>query len=97
MADRPRCPRCGKLMKPSEWPDEGEVLSFTRLHAIPEGFEDPYNLVLVGVEKGPKLVCWTSGTLKEKDPVTIRERDGRYFCSRRTELDFKIDSDQLRA
>ena len=97
VSDRPRCPRCGKLMKPAEWPDEGKVLSFTRLQAVPEGFEDPYNLALIGVNKGPKVVCWTSGVLHEDEPVTIQERNGRYFCSPPTELDFKIDADQLRA
>ena len=74
------CPRCGKKMKPSEWPDEGKVLSFTRLEAIPEGLKDPYNLALVAIEKGPKLICWTSGTLKENDSVTIVEQKGNMFC-----------------
>lgn len=67
-------------MKPSEWPDEGKVLSFTRLRTIPEGLKDPYNLALVAIEKGPKLICWTSGTLKENDSVTIVEQKGNMFC-----------------
>ena len=74
------CPRCGKKMKPSEWPNEGKVLSFTRLQAIPEGLKDPYNLALVAIENGPKLICWTSGTLKENDLVTIVEQKGNMFC-----------------
>lgn len=81
-------------MKPAEWPDEGVVLSFTRLQTIPEGVEDPYNLALVGVHKGPKLVCWTSGQLKEDDRVTINERNGKYFCSPWTPLGFKLDEGQ---
>jgi uncharacterized OB-fold protein len=68
-------------MKPSEWHDEGKVLSFTRLQAIPEGLKDRYNLVLVAIENGPKLTCWTSGTLKENDSVTIVEQDGNVFCT----------------
>jgi uncharacterized OB-fold protein len=67
-------------MKPSEWPNEGKVLSFTRLQAIPEGLKDPYNLALVAIENGPKLICWTSGTLKENDLVTIVEQKGNMFC-----------------
>lgn len=63
-----------------EWPDEGKVLSFTKLQAVPEGLQDPYNLVLVGVRKGPKVICWTAATLKENDLVTIRDTDGRFFC-----------------
>ncbi len=97
VADRPRCPRCGKIMNPAEWPDEGKVLSFTRLEAIPVGFEDPYNLALVGITKGPKVVCWTSHTLNENDPVVIQERDGRYFCSLQEPIDFKLDADRLKS
>jgi len=77
-------------MKPEEWPDEGKVLSFTRLQAIPEGLQDPYNMALVGVEDGPKLVCWTSGTLKEKDEVSISEVSGKYICSPKIEPDSKL-------
>jgi uncharacterized OB-fold protein len=95
ISDKALCPRCGKRMKPAEWPDEGTVLSFTRLQAIPEGLPDPYNLALVTVAKGPKLVCWTSGTLHEKDPVTIVEQKGKYLCSLRTDLDFKLDESKL--
>jgi uncharacterized OB-fold protein len=97
VADHPRCPRCGKLMKPGEWPDEGKVLSFTKLHVVPEGFENPCNLALVELHKGPKVVCWTSGILNEEDLVTIRERSGRYFCTLWTGLEFRTDADKLKA
>lgn len=75
------CPRCGKPMKASEWPDEGKVLSFARLQAIPEGLKDRYNLALVAIENGPKLICWTSDTLEENDEVTIVEQKGNTFCT----------------
>ncbi len=94
-ASRHRCPRCGRAMKAAAWPDEGEVLSFTRLQAIPEGLQEPYNLALVGVHKGPKLVCWTSGTLKEEDRVTIAERNGKFFCTAWEPLDFKLEESKL--
>jgi uncharacterized OB-fold protein len=67
-------------MKPSEWPDEGKVLSFTRLQTIPEGLKDPHNLALVAIENGPKLICWTPGTLKENDSVKIVEQKGTMLC-----------------
>ena len=95
VSDKKLCPRCGKRMKSAEWPDEGKVQSFTRLQAIPEGLPDPYNLALVAVTKGPKIVCWTSGTLREDDAVTITERKGKYLCSPKTELDFKLDTSKL--
>ena len=84
-------------MKPATWPNEGKVLSFTRLQAIPQGLEDPYNLALVNITKGPKIICWTSKTLKEEDTVTIQERDGRYFCALKTALDFKLDANKVKA
>jgi uncharacterized OB-fold protein len=95
ISDKRICPRCGKRMKPEEWKDEGKVVSFTRLQAVPEGLQDPYNLALVAVPKGPKLVCWTSGMLKENDPVTIVEQKGKYLCSLRTAPGFKLDPSKL--
>lgn len=87
VSDKLKCPRCGKLMTSSEWPDEGRVLSFTELHAIPEGFENPYNLVLVEIaEKGPKIVCWTSGTLRENETVIVTDWSGKYICAPKTGL-----------
>lgn len=81
ISDKKRCPRCGKQMKPGKWPDEGTVLSFTRLQVVPEGLHDAHNLAVVEIDgKGPKLTCWTSETLKEKRRVRVRELDGKYFC-----------------
>lgn len=71
-------------------------MSFTRLQAIPEGLDLPYNLALVGIHKGPKVVCWTSGTLKEDERVTVTEKDGKYFCAPWTPLDFKLDLGQVK-
>lgn len=95
ISEKRTCPRCGKRMKSAEWPDEGNVLSFTRLQAIPEGLPDPYNLALVAIPKGPKLVCWTSGTLRENDPVNIIEQKGKFLCSLKSALTFKLDKSKL--
>lgn len=81
LSDRRLCPRCEKRMKPDEWPDEGKVLSFIRLQATPEGFQEPQNMALVQIEDGPKVVCWTSGSLKEDDEVSLSEVEGRYICA----------------
>ena len=89
-----KCPRCGRMMKSAEWPDEGKVLSFTPLQAIPEGLENPYNLALVALEeKGPKIPCWTSGTLKENDEVTVSDWQGKYICALKTDLKFELKQD----
>lgn len=90
VSSRRVCPKCGRTMEEGEWPDEGKVLSFTRLQAIPEGLKEPHNLALVGVEKGPKVVCWTTTSLREDDHVAIAEVDGKYFCNK-VDLNFKVD------
>jgi len=96
VSNKRRCSRCGKQMRPSEWPDQGKVLSFSRLQVIPEGFDTPYNLALVEIPKGPKLACWTSGTLKVDDDVTVTEQHGKYLCNLRTNLAFKLDKDAVK-
>lgn len=95
ISDKRLCPRCGKRLESAEWPDEGKVLSFTRLQAVPEGLTDPYNLALVAVNRGPKLICWTSKTLREDDIVTVVEQKGKYLCSLKPGLDFKMDKSKL--
>ncbi len=85
------CPKCGRIMEEAEWPDEGKVLSFTRLQAVPEGLKEPHNLALIGIEKGPKLVCWTTSMLEEEDEVTIADVGGKYLCSP-IDLTFKIEA-----
>lgn len=80
-SQRAKCPKCGRLMKPAEWADEGKVLSFTPLQAIPEGMLDPYNLALVEIDgKGPKVVCWTQGKLTERENVLVTESAGNLMC-----------------
>ncbi|MGQ9587404.1 MAG: hypothetical protein ACUVT7_03355 [Thermoplasmata archaeon] len=83
-------------MRQSEWPDEGKVLSFSRLQVIPEGFKTPHNLALVEIPRGPKLVCWTPGLLRVDDCVTVTEQNGKYLCSPKTDLSFKLDKDPVR-
>lgn len=84
-------------MKAKDWPDEGHVLSFERLQVIPEGLAEPYNMALVEIVKGPKLVCWTSKTLTIDDQVRIVEQNGKYFCSPKEELDLKLEVESLKA
>lgn len=79
-------------MEEAEWPDEGSVLSFTRLQAMPEGLKEPHDLALVGIDKGPKLVCWTTATLKEADRVAITEVNGKFLCEP-VDLDLRLNED----
>ncbi len=80
-SQRLKCPRCGRPMKPAEWADEGKVLSFTLLQAIPEGLTDPHDLAMVEIAgRGPKVVCWTQTKLEEDERVLVTDSDGRYVC-----------------
>jgi uncharacterized OB-fold protein len=91
VSEKVKCPKCGRLMKPAEWPDDGKVLSFIPLQATPEGLDNPYNLVLVEMaDKGPKVVCWTSGKLKEDEEVSVTDRSGKLFCSPKASLKFVL-------
>ncbi len=88
---RKACPKCGRVMEDAEWPDEGRVLSFTKLQAVPEGLKVPHNLALVGIDGGPKLVCWTTATLNANDEVAIADVGGKYFCNP-VDLSFRVEA-----
>jgi len=69
-------------MKTYEWQEKGKVLSFVELQVIPQGFENPYNMALVAIEdEGPKIICWTTGKLKDDEEVVVNEFNGKYLCS----------------
>jgi uncharacterized OB-fold protein len=73
-------------MSPSEWEENGKILSFIELKVVPQGFENPYNMALVELmEKGPKVICWTMEVLKEDDEVVVSEFNGKFICSPRHE------------
>jgi len=55
--DRELCPYCGKSMISIESGNDAEVLTYTTLFTVPEGFNAPIFLVLVKLEKGAKLLC----------------------------------------
>jgi uncharacterized OB-fold protein len=74
------CPRCGKRMKAAEWPAEGRVLSFVKLGIDLDGHKRPMNLLLVGVQKGPKIVCWTDLTPAIDETVLICPSEDSYYC-----------------
>lgn len=64
------CPKCGKLMTPIELGDDVRLLTFTKLHTVPEGFDAPIFLCLVELEQGVNLLC---GCKNEGDLVIGRE------------------------
>jgi uncharacterized OB-fold protein len=67
-------PRGDCVMCPSsdvEWKEisgQGKLVTYTTIHAAPQGFEDakPYTLAMVDLEEGGRALGWTEG-LNEDD------------------------------
>jgi uncharacterized OB-fold protein len=51
--------------------DEGKVLSYVSLKVQPEDHAQPMDLVMVEIDNGPKLVCWTSESLKADQRIKV--------------------------
>jgi hypothetical protein len=98
-----RCPRCSLVVAPptafcphhpvamvsTMVPGVGEIVSFTTLHAPPEGFRSPLHIVLVALDGGPRFVCHGAETqgLKIGSPVAIEAVDNIYYFSHLSALD----------
>jgi hypothetical protein len=47
------CPGCGgSKLEPAALADSGQILTWTAIHAAPEGFDAPYTVALVRLEDG---------------------------------------------
>ena len=55
--NREICPYCGKPMSSIKIEDNAEVLTYTTLYTVPDGFNSPIFLVLVELEQKAKLLC----------------------------------------
>ena len=92
-----QCPRCHAIvappatycpwhpvaMTPTSVAGVGEVVSFTTLHAAPEGFRSPLNIAIVELEGGARFVCHGDETrgLKIGSTVAIEAIDDVYYFS----------------
>ena len=92
-----RCPRCHAVvappatycpwhpvaMTPTVLPGVGEIVTFTTLHAAPEGFRSPLNIAIVELEGGARFVCHGDETrgLKIGSSVAIEAIDDVYYFS----------------
>jgi hypothetical protein len=85
----PYCPRHPAAMTPVELPGIGEVVTFTTLHAAPEGFRSPLHIALVELEDGARFVCHGAETrgLKIGATVAIEAIDNVYYFSHLGTLD----------
>jgi hypothetical protein len=98
-----RCPRCGTVvappeaycprhpvaMTPTEVPGVGEIVSFTTLHAAPEGFRSPLHIAIVELPGGARFVCHGSETrgLRIGSHVSIEAVDNVYYFAHLGALD----------
>ena len=98
-----RCPRCQVVvappstycpwhpvaMTPTTVPGVGEIVSFTTLHAAPEGFRSPLHIAIVELEGGARFVCHGDETrgLKIGSSVAIEAIDDVYYFSHLSALE----------
>jgi hypothetical protein len=85
----PYCPRHPVAMMPVALPGVGEVVTFTTLHAAPEGFRSPLHIAIVELEQGARFVCHGAETrgLKAGTTVAIEAIDNVYYFSHLGALD----------
>ena len=83
---RPLCADCSAKTEPIEVGDTGELLTYTILHTVPEGFTAPLYLGMVELDdiSGSKLICECMGEQEEQEleigkRVKIQEQDGKYY------------------
>lgn len=80
MAKGPECPRCGRIMSPRKFFDEGKILSFVQLNVKVGHRDKPMNMVMVEIDNGPKLICWAEGKLSAEQRVRVFSEDGLLLC-----------------
>jgi uncharacterized OB-fold protein len=69
-------------MKNAEFENLGSILTYTTLHAPPEGFEGPIRIAMVELKEGAHLVCSVKGhrDMSIGDDVTVQSEGELYFC-----------------
>jgi DUF35 OB-fold domain, acyl-CoA-associated len=98
-----RCPRCSMIVAPpaSYCPHHpvamiltalrgvGEVISFTTLHAPPEGFRSPLHIAIVELDGGARFVCHGRETrgIRIGSQVAIEAIDKVYYFAQLGVLD----------
>lgn len=79
---RKSCLKCGRIMKAIELESRGNILTYTILYAVPEGFNAPLNLVMVELEKGAKLLCRYRGDSVPEIgmDVNLKKEKDHHYC-----------------
>ena len=93
-AVRARCPRCGKPLKAVYWPNQGKVASYIKLGVVPEGHDFPMDLLLVDIEDGPRIVCWTDTLFSVDENVTFVPLEEGYICSPKCDIQSVLPTEE---
>ena len=85
----PYCPRHPVSMTPATLPGVGEVISFTTLHAPPEGFRSPLHIAIVELDGGARFVCHGAETrgIKIGSRVAVEAIDNVFYFAQLGPLD----------
>ena len=67
-------------MSPHKFFDEGKVLSFVQLSVPPVAHDKRMNMIMVEIDNGPKLICWTEEKVVADQRVRIFFEDGLPIC-----------------
>lgn len=68
-------------MKAKYWPNQGKVAAYVKLGVVPCGHDFPMDLLMVDVDNGPRIVCWTDTPFSAGDSVTFVPLEEGYLCS----------------
>lgn len=66
---RADCPKClGGEFEFKEWTGKGTILTYTKIHAAPTGFEGmpPYLVGVVDLAEGGRLLAWFGDSIPEE-------------------------------
>jgi len=65
------CPECHGQTEEHALSGEGEIVSFTHIHAAPSGFEAPYTIALIKLKEGPTVASQVVG---RKEDIKIGKK-----------------------
>jgi hypothetical protein len=85
----PYCPRHPVAMMPAALRGVGEVISFTTLHAAPEGFRSPLHIAIVELGGGARFVCHGAETrgIRIGSRVAVEAIDNVFYFAQLGALD----------
>ena len=79
---RIKCPMCGGLTETKEIGNDGTVLTFTTVQAVPDGFTAPLHLAVVLLSNGAKLLCESRcNPMMIGRKVAVLQENDKFICT----------------